>query len=55
MTVGLLRIMRARSAYLRVLRVSSKLTSAGDTHASMTVRELPPRLSWRSRVSRDSR
>jgi hypothetical protein len=32
----------ARLAYLSVLSVSSKLLSAGDTHAIMMVRELPP-------------
>ena len=44
----------ARLAYLRVLSVSSKLLSAGDTQAIMTVRELPPSESCSMRVSFES-
>lgn len=38
-------IFLARLAYLRVLRVSSKLHAAGERAASMAVSEFPPRLS----------
>ena len=41
-TTGLLRMFRTRFAYRSVVSVSSKFTSAGDTHATMIVRELPP-------------
>ena len=41
-TTGLLRMARALAAYRSVDSVSSRLMSAGDTQAIMTVRELPP-------------
>ena len=41
--------------YLRVERVSSKLTSAGDMAAIMAVLEFPPRFSLSSQVSAESR
>ncbi len=44
-----------RRAYLSVVSVSSKLMSAGDTQATMMVRELPPRESCSMRVSLESR
>lgn len=43
LTIGLFLILRARSAYRRVLRVSSKFESAGLTHATITVWLFPPR------------
>ena len=54
-TIGLLRIWRARLAYLSVLSVSSRSASPGDTHASIIVFELPPSESCSSRVSFESR
>mmetsp|Transcript_9894 Transcript_9894/g.40048 ORF Transcript_9894/g.40048 Transcript_9894/m.40048 type:complete len:298 (-) Transcript_9894:980-1873(-) len=54
-TTGLFRIFLALAAYLSVLRVSSRLASAGDMHAIMHVRELPPSESCSSRVSLESR
>mmetsp|Transcript_30928 Transcript_30928/g.87591 ORF Transcript_30928/g.87591 Transcript_30928/m.87591 type:complete len:204 (+) Transcript_30928:2976-3587(+) len=42
---------RALEVYLRVLRVSSMLESAGLTHAIIMVRAFPPRLSCSKRVS----
>ena len=51
LTTGLLRMLRARLAYLSVLSDSSRLTSAGDTHAIITVRELPPRESCAAQQS----
>ena len=54
-TTGLLRICRARLAYLSVLSVSSRSASPGDTHASIIVLELPPSESCRRRVSFESR
>lgn len=45
----------ARLAYLRVLRVSSKLQAAGDSAASMAVSEFPPRLSCSTLVSLELR
>ena len=35
MTMALLRMLRARLAYLRVLSVSSRLASAGEMHAAV--------------------
>ena len=40
--MGLFLIFLALEAYLRVLRVSSKLISAGETQAIIEVLELPP-------------
>ena len=54
-TTALFLMKRAREAYLSVLRVSSRSASLGETHASITVRELPPRLSCSNRVSFESR
>lgn len=45
----------ARSAKRSVDNDSSRLTLAGDTQASMSVREFPPRLSCSRRVSLLSR
>lgn len=42
LTMGLFLIFLALEAYLRVLRVSSKLISAGETQAIIEVLELPP-------------
>ena len=42
-TTGLLVMLRARFAYRSVLSDSSRLPSAGETHATMRVRVLPPR------------
>ena len=44
-------MLRARDAYFSVFSVSSKLLSAGETHAIIVVRELPPSESCRMRVS----
>ena len=44
--ITLLRILRARLAYFKVLRVSMKSRSEGDTQAIIKVRELPPKESW---------
>ena len=46
---GLLLMLRALAAYRSVLVDSSKLLSAGETQAIMTVLELPPRLSCNPR------
>mmetsp|Transcript_36192 Transcript_36192/g.91411 ORF Transcript_36192/g.91411 Transcript_36192/m.91411 type:complete len:201 (-) Transcript_36192:112-714(-) len=46
---------RARCAYLSVLSVCSWLTSAGDTHASMSVSAVPPSESCSTRVSLELR
>ena len=54
-TTGLFRMFLALAAYLSVLSVSSRLASAGDMHAIMHVRELPPSESCSSRVSLESR
>lgn len=48
-------MLRARAAYRSVFTDSSRLTSAGETHATITVRLLPPRLSCSIRVSLLSR
>lgn len=45
----------ALSAYFRVLYVSSRVTLDGDTAAIMTVLQLPPSESCKSRVSLESR
>lgn len=45
----------ARLAYLRVPRVSSKLSAAGEMLAIMMVLVLPPSESCRIRVSFESR
>ena len=44
--ITLFRILRARLAYFKVLRVSMKSRSEGDTQAIIKVRELPPKESW---------
>lgn len=54
LTTGLFLMWRALSAYRSVLSVSSRLMSAGLTHAIMTVRLLPPSESCSSRVSFES-
>lgn len=41
-------------AYLRLFNVSSKFISAGETHAIIDVLELPPRESYKIRVSFES-
>ena len=48
-------IFLALLAYFSVLRVSSRLASAGEMQATITVRELPPRESCNRRVSFESR
>lgn len=48
LTTGLFLMFLARFAYLRVFMLSSRFTSAGLTHAIMTVRLLPPRESCSS-------
>lgn len=45
----------ARLAYLRVLRVSSKLQAAGESAASIAVSELPPSDSCKTLVSLELR
>ena len=45
---------QAHEAYLRVLRVSSKLYSAGDIQAIIVVLELPPKESYNIQVSFES-
>ena len=47
-------MLRALLAYLRVFKVSSKLISAGDTHAIIEVREFPPKESYKILVSFES-
>ena len=54
-TIGLFLMLRARLAYFSEFKVSSKFISAGDIHAIIDVRELPPRESYRMRVSLESR
>lgn len=44
----------ARLAYFRVLRVSSKLISAGETQAIIEVREFPPKESYNILVNFES-
>ena len=46
LAVTLFRMFRARLAYFKVLRVSMKSRSEGDTQAIISVRELPPKESW---------
>mmetsp|Transcript_11495 Transcript_11495/g.20752 ORF Transcript_11495/g.20752 Transcript_11495/m.20752 type:complete len:254 (-) Transcript_11495:311-1072(-) len=55
LTVTTLTINRVREAYRSVERVSSKLQAAGDSAATIVVRELPPRESDSSDVSIESR
>jgi hypothetical protein len=45
----------ALDAYFKVLRVSSKLVSAGEQQAIIEVRELPPSESCKILVSFESR
>lgn len=52
--VTLFLIFRARLAYFKVLSVSRKLESEGETHAIISVCELPPSESCSSRVSLES-
>ena len=49
-TTGLFWIFRACPAHRSVLSVSLQLLSAGDTHAIITVRALPPSESFSRRV-----
>mmetsp|Transcript_11344 Transcript_11344/g.27532 ORF Transcript_11344/g.27532 Transcript_11344/m.27532 type:complete len:337 (-) Transcript_11344:895-1905(-) len=55
LTTGLFLMFRARFAYVSALKLSAKLMSAGETHAIISVFELPPIESWRRRVSLESR
>ena len=55
LTIGLFYIFLARFAYFNVFKLSSKLLSAGLTHAIIKVLELPPKLSYNIRVSLESR
>jgi len=52
--MGLFLMFLARDAYLSVFSVSPKLHSAGEQAAIITVRELPPRESYRILVSLES-
>ena len=54
-TRALFTMAEARDAKRNVLIVSSKLLSAGDTQANITVMPLPPSASFNRRVSLDSR
>ena len=51
---GLFLMFLARLAYLKVVRVSSKLKSAGPRLAIMIVLVFPPKESYRRRVSLES-
>ena len=55
MTMARFWMLRARLAYRRQLRLSSKFELDGETQATMRVRWLPPRLPRRSLVSLESR
>ncbi len=55
LTKALFWIFFAREAYLRVLRVSSRLSSAGEMAQIIVVRELPPRAFLKIKVSLESR
>jgi len=52
--MGLFLMFLALLAYLRVFKVSSKLISAGDTHAIIEVLEFPPNESYNILVSFES-
>ena len=54
LTRGLFLIFLALDAYLRVVKVSSKLKSAGEIAAIITVLVLPPRESYSNLVSLES-
>ena len=54
-TVGVFTMFLALFAYLSVFRVSSRFASAGEMHATITVREFPPSESCSRRVSLESR
>lgn len=52
---GVLRIYFARSAYLSVPKVSSRLLSSGETNTTSRVRILPPSESCKRQVNLESR
>lgn len=54
MTLGLFLMFLALEAYLKVVKVSSKLKSAGEMAAIITVFVLPPNESWSNLVNLES-